>query len=40
MSFATDWAANFGCDQFRIIPDIVSKLASSFLKMLCCSIQI
>ena len=26
ISFATYWAANFGCYQFRIIPDIISKL--------------
>ena len=26
ISFATNLAANFGCDQFRIMPDIVSKL--------------
>ena len=26
ISFATNFAANFGCDQFRIMPDIVSKL--------------
>ena len=26
ISFAPDLAANFGCDQFRIMPDIVSKL--------------
>ena len=26
ISFATDLAANFGCDQSRITPDIVSKL--------------
>ena len=26
ISFATDWAANFGCDRFRIMPGIVSKL--------------
>ena len=25
ISFATDLAANFGCNRFRIIPDIVSK---------------
>ena len=26
ISFATDLAANFGCNRFRIMPDIVSKL--------------
>ena len=26
ISFAIYWAANFGCDRFRIMPDIVSKL--------------
>ena len=26
ISFATDLTANFGCNQFRIMPDIVSKL--------------
>ena len=26
ISFATDWAANFACDRFRITPDIVSML--------------
>ena len=26
ISSATDLAANFGCDRFRITPDIVSKL--------------
>ena len=26
ISFATDMAANFGCNRFRITPDIVSKL--------------
>ena len=26
ISFATYLAANFGCNRFRIIPDIVSKL--------------
>ena len=26
ISFATDLTANFGCSQFRITPDIVSKL--------------
>ena len=26
ISFATYLAANFGCNQFRITPDIVSKL--------------
>ena len=26
ISFATDLAANFGCNRFRITPDIVSKL--------------
>ena len=26
ISFVTDLAANFGCDRFRIMPDIVSKL--------------
>ena len=25
ISFATDWTANFGCNQFRILSDIVSK---------------
>ena len=25
ISFATVLAANFGCDQFRIVPDFVSK---------------
>ena len=28
ISFATDLAANFGCNQFRITPAIVSKLLS------------
>ena len=26
ISFATNFAASFGCCQFRIMPDIVSKL--------------
>ena len=26
ISFATDLAGNFGCNRFRITPDIVSKL--------------
>ena len=26
ISFATDLTANFGCNRFRITPDIVSKL--------------
>ena len=26
ISFATNLAANFGCNRFRITPDIVSKL--------------
>ena len=26
ISFATDLAANFGCNRFRIMPDIVSKI--------------
>ena len=25
ISFTTDWAANFGCNRFRIMPEIVSK---------------
>ena len=29
ISFATYLAANFGCDLFRITPDIVSKLLST-----------
>ena len=29
ISFALDLAANFGCNQFRITPDIVSKLLLS-----------
>ena len=30
ISFATDLVANFGCNQFRIKPDIVSKSGSMF----------
>ena len=26
ISFATDLTANFGCDRFRIITDVISKL--------------
>ena len=35
ISFATDWAANFGCDWFRITPDIVSKLVSAVIWSRC-----
>ena len=28
ISFATDLAANFGCDPIRIMPDITSKLCA------------
>ena len=46
ISFATVLAANFGCNQFRIMPEIVAKLMlaaqcpMSPLKWLCCSIGI
>ena len=26
ISFVSNWAANFGCKRFRIIPDVISKL--------------
>ena len=32
ISFVTELTANFGCYQFRMMPDIVSKLAHSHLK--------
>ena len=35
ISFATDWAANFGCYRFRITPDIVSKLLRASLWSRC-----
>ena len=41
--FETNLAANFGCDQFRIMPEIVSKLflhSQLEVKSLCCSIEI
>ena len=38
VSFATDWAAIFGCDWFRIMPDIDSKLLRAAMKSLCCLI--
>ena len=40
ISFATYFAANFGCNQFRITPDIVKAFARSCLKSLCCSVLI
>ena len=33
--FATNLAANFGCDQFRIIPDILSKLFRAAMSSRC-----
>ena len=41
IAFATDLAANFGCNQSRKMPDVISKaFACCHLKLLCCSIQI
>ena len=34
-SFATDLAANFGCNRFRIVPEIVSKLLRVAIGSLC-----
>ena len=38
ISFATDLAANFGCNRFRITPDIVSKLLRAAIWS-CCAVQ-
>ena len=38
ISFATDLAANFECNQFRIMPDIVSKYLRSAIWS-CCAVQ-
>ena len=35
ISFATDLAANVGCDRFRIMPDIVSKLLRAAIWISC-----
>ena len=35
ISFATDFAANLGCDRFKIMPDIVSKLLRSAIWSRC-----
>ena len=35
ISFATDLAPNFGCNQFRITPDIVSKLLCASIWSCC-----
>ena len=32
IAFATNWAANFGCYQTRIMPDIVSKLLRAAIR--------
>ena len=42
VSFATNLAANFGCNLFRITPDIVGfpAFVCHHLKSLCCSIRI
>ena len=38
ISFATNLAANFGCNQFRIMPDIVSKHLIAAIGS-CCAVQ-
>ena len=38
ISFETDFAANFGCNRFRIMPDIVSKLLRAAIWS-CCDVQ-
>ena len=37
ISFATNWAANFGCNWFRIMPDIVSKHLHTPIRS-CCAV--
>ena len=39
ISFATDWAANFGCNRFRITHDIVFKLLRAAIWS-CCVVQL
>ena len=38
ISFATYFAANFGCDRFRIMPDIISKLLRATIWSRCAAV--